>query len=423
MYLKGKCFVSFLLGCIFCLTLAVAPVAAERLLTLEECVKEVMLKNPDLMSAKESLRQSKARYQSSFTNFLPKLSANASYSRSGTDSSSAAESYSTGLSGQQSLFAGLRHKAIVKQRKAEHESAEANLQAVKAQVSFDLKRAFGRLLFAQVQLVLTRTIALRRQENVGLVGLRYEVGREHKGSYLRSQATNHQATFEQAQAKRALRVTQRELAKVLGKSQFDILIATGSLTTVPPGEIPDWHTLVLKVPDYVQAVAQARSGKASVSIAKSQFYPDVVATGSLSRFGNDYPPDNDQWSTGISISYPFFPGGRNYFDVKVAKAQERSAHANIKSVYDRVALRLEDTFAAYQNATEQHNVRQKFLEAALVRAEIARSQYTSGLLSFEDWDLIESDLINSQKAVLASDRDVFIAEANWELVRGKGILP
>ena len=33
----------------------------------------------------------------------------------------------------------------------------------------------------------------------------------------------------------------------------------------------------------------------------------------------------------------------------------------------------------------------EFVEAAAVRAEIARSKYHNGLLSFEDWDIIEAE--------------------------------
>jgi hypothetical protein len=58
-----------------------------------------------------------------------------------------------------------------------------------------------------------------------------------------------------------------------------------------------------------------------------------------------------------------------------------------------------------------------------LRAEIARSKYNNGLLSFEDWDLIENDLINRQKALLVSVRERVTAEAGWEQARGEGAIP
>ena len=64
-----------------------------------------------------------------------------------------------------------------------------------------------------------------------------------------------------------------------------------------------------------------------------------------------------------------------------------------------------------------------YLQAEGVRAEIGRSQYASGMLSFEDWDRIENDLISSEKSDLGGRRDAVVAEANWEKVQGKSRLP
>jgi outer membrane protein TolC len=57
-----------------------------------------------------------------------------------------------------------------------------------------------------------------------------------------------------------------------------------------------------------------------------------------------------------------------------------------------------------------------------LRAEIARSKYNNGLTTFDDWDLIESDLINRQRAVLSSQGNRVVAEAAWEQAQGRGAL-
>ena len=87
------------------------------------------------------------------------------------------------------------------------------------------------------------------------------------------------------------------------------------------------------------------------------------------------------------------------------------------------ALRLGvDASVIFHNRFVSHDELTEFLAAADLRAEIARTQYTTGLLSFEDWDLIENDLIDNQKAMLASLRDAVLAEAAWEQTLGKGAL-
>lgn len=401
---------------------------AGEVLTWEACVKEALKNHPDLAASREALRSEQFQHQGSYSGFLPQLSADAGASRANSATSvqsvggaGVRNDYSLGLSARQSLFSGFKDKAGVERSKAEVEEARASLQETGSGVGFALKSAFSRLLYSQEQLKLTKVIEGRRKENVRLVELRYEAGREHKGSFLRIRAAFKQSEFEVAEAGRSLRVAQRELGRALGRSGFEAVEATGSLKTGIPSGLPDFKSLVLETPAYLRAGAQARAAEKSVTIARGGYYPDLAATGSVSRRGSSWPPDTDRWSLGLSLSFPFFPGGRNIFDVKSAQAEERRAAADFKSAADQAALDLEDSFALYQNAAERTEVQREFLEAAEVRAEIARSQYTSGLLSFEDWDLIENDLISTQKSWLSALRDAAIARAAWERAQGKGL--
>ena len=88
-----------------------------------------------------------------------------------------------------------------------------------------------------------------------------------------------------------------------------------------------------------------------------------------------------------------------------------------------VVLELEQTFADFQDRLGNATVQEEFVRTANVRAEIGQNLYTNGLLSFEDWDLIENDLITAQKNQIRSLRDLVVAEAAWEQTQGKGAIP
>lgn len=400
-------------------------------LTWEDCVQEAAQNNPDLAAAQAAVHQARFQYQASYGNFLPQLSLDLGYDRANsttnlqpfTAGSDIQEQYRLGLTARQNLFSGLRNRAELERTRAELEASEANLLAAKAQVGFDLKSAFAQALFAQEQLKLAEAIASRRKENVRLLEIRYEAGREHKGSFLRSKAAYRQAEFELSQAKRAVKVAQRSLARVLGRSEFGEITVSGDFKVSPTGMPQDFHALALQTPVYRQPAAQARAAQAGVIIARGQFYPEIAATGSVSRLGDAWPPDTDRWLVGAVLSFPLFSGGRDYFGLQGARAEERRAQENLHSAEYRILLDLEQTFAALQDGVERAEVQKGFLNAAEVRAEIARSQYTSGLLSFEDWDIIENDLITTQKQMIASQRDMVIAEADWERAQGRGSIP
>jgi len=428
-------------GVIVLLALAAVPARAEDW-TWERFVEEAERGNPGLAAARASVDRAEAAARGSYGAFLPQITGSTDYSRSGGDGrsggsfgndgvdsgggedggrdfgSSSRESYSFRLNAQQPLFTGFRLEGEVGRSRAELDEALAALEAAGAQATFDLAGAFAELVFAQSQVDLAKEILERRNANVRLIELRYEAGREHKGSYLRIAAAARQAAFDLARAERAVTVAQRQIARVLGREEAATLRAAGGFPAAKPERPADFRALAERVPASLQALAQVRAASAATTVAASTFYPTLEAVGSLARRDSSFPPTDDSWSAGLSLSFPLFTGGRDWFGVRGAEAEERRAKSNAAGVEEQAALDLERTFVAYQDASEAVEVQAQFLDAASTRAEIARAQYTNGLLKFEDWDLIENDLIQARTSILQSRRDAALAKARWDFSRG-----
>jgi outer membrane protein TolC len=401
-----------------------AVLARAEPLTWDDCVREAMAGNPDLVAAWETTRAADASVRSTASERKPQLSASAGFDRSGGDRSDVAgedenDYYSAGLRASQVVYTGGRLSADIAARQAALDEARAAFLQTAANVSFDLRAAFARLLFAQDLEILTRDIERRRKDNLDLVELRFEGGSEHKGSYLRSKASASQATFERGQSGRTLGVARRELARVLGRTTAEDLAARGDYPAGSPEPEPDYAALALVTPLRDQVEARRRIAEANVRSARSGYFPDVSLDGGVTRSGEEFAPDSENWVVGIGLSYPFYPGGRTRHDVAGAQASLRRSEAQVRSSEADILRDLESAYAAFLDALGDLDVQRQFLEASQVRAEIGRRQYASGLLSFEDWDVIEDDLINAQKAVLASQRDAALAAAAWDLAKGK----
>lgn len=162
---------------------------------------------------------------------------------------------------------------------------------------------------------------------------------------------------------------------------------------------------------------------ADVTFARAGFYPSVDLTGSVAREGEDWAPDKDRNTVGLNLTIPLFSGGRDYYTTKSVAATLEAVSSNKDNVERQLLVRLKQAYANYVESEEKLKVDQAFLEAAVTRAEIARSRYNNGLMSFEDWDLIENDLIQRQTTFLQSQRGRVIAEAAWEQAQGKGVIP
>ena len=410
--------------------------------TWEEFVAEASLGNPDLAAARAAVERAEAAATGAWTAYLPQLSLSSDYSRRSGSSSSRdgafdpslegdvssggrgglssgdRDSFSTTLNVRQGVFTGFRRGGEVAQGVAGLDEARSALASVGAQVTSDLASAFAELVYAQQQVDLTKAILDRRQENVRLIELRYEAGREHKGSFLRIAAAARQAEADLASANRAVAVAQRQIARVTGSDQAATIRAAGTFPEANPDRPTDFRAIAAAVPAHQHALARRPAAEAAVTVAKSQFYPSLDAVASTGRRDDRFPPEDDSWSAGVSLSFPFFSGGKSFFDVQGAEAESSRAKWNAAAAEEQAVLDIERAFSGWEDAAENVVVQKQFLDAAETRAEIARAQYTNGLLSFDDWDLIENDLIQTRKNTLASQRDAALARARWELARG-----
>ncbi len=406
---------------------AFAAPPAQPALTWNDCVNELIAANPDLQAAYENFKKAQTDVMASYGHFLPKIQANASASKSDTQLDAgyqSATAYRANLSADQNLFNGFQDQATLRQSQALLSVAEIKLKQTKATLSSGLTQAFIQTLYAQDFLKLVELIAERRKLNLDMIELRFDAGRENKGSFLRIKAYHRQALFEISQAARGIKVAQQQLAAIMGRLDSANISVAGHWEIDKVPAPPDFISLAKTTPVYQIAAAQARAANEKVRIAASDFYPTWSLSGMIGRQDDEsIIPNRNQWSIGTTISYPLFTGGQSYYALRGAQALRRAAQATLADTGNSMAATLEAKYTDWQNATEQTEVQAAFLQAAEMRAEIARGQYQNGLLSFQDWDTIENDLIDRQKAVLVSQRDAGMLRAAWEQTVGIGAIP
>lgn len=408
------------------LTLGAAPLAAADTLTVEEAAREALARNPELIAAREELAAAENRLSAARGDWAPTLSAAASLDKSGSDGpfmEAGPWDNSAALTLRQNLFDGLKTLAGVESARARRDAAGARRDGATARILEALRLGHTDLLYAQENERLARTIAERRRDNRDLVGLRFDGGREHKGSYLRIQAAHTQALYDVNRAVRDVFLARGVLARVLGRELDVPLVATGTFARPAPPAAPPTIDAASETPAVRAADADRRAARAAVANARGSLRPSLDATLSQQWSGEDGRFPDAVWRGGFSLSWTLFSGGSRRADERAAWADQRAAEAALVNARRAAHETLRSAWVDHHNAHQALDVRAEFLKAAQVRAEIARGQYTSGLLAFEDWDLIENDLIESEKQALLARRTAARAAAAWDRAQGKGALP
>ncbi len=409
-------FFSFLL--IFFTTLA----NAKTLLSFNDCIKEAKENNAELQALKFEKDAVKHQILSAKANYNPSLDANAGAESNKIDTGPSKDSdlYNWNVSLSQNIFSGFLDEGKLESAYASQAQNIASIIITESKISAELKTAFSAISYWQKYLDLSKKIVQRRKENYSVVKLRYEAGNENKGSFLKAKAQLDEANFEEKQAKRKLDSSKYELAKILGRNSTDNLFIKGDVPHTKI-KIANSDKYMKNHPQVLLAKANVALAKADVKVSESSVYPSLDAT--LKTGGQGGSPDKSiDHSIGVNVSMPISTFGRNKNNILQAKSLLSSAVSQEIFTNQEIKSSIKSAKADLESAMEKVDIDKNLRNAAEVRAEIGRSKYNIGLLTFENWDIIENDLISYQKSELSSQNNLIVSEANWEQALGLGVL-
>jgi len=398
------------------------PAPASKPLTWADCVALALRKNPDLASSFAAAEAQRAAYRGSFNGVMPSLTLSNGYSDS--SSNLTGNRWSAQATADMDLFNPAK-LAGIRSASASLTQAEANRRLTSASVRFNLWQAFMQVLFAERSIEVNRRILQLRDNDARLVALRYDSGRESKGNMLRAKAQLQQAQADLNQAMRNLRADQTALDRQLGLDDFQRVEATGTLTALPPPAFPeDPSSWLARRPDVAVQQAVVEGARASLSSARSSLWPTLSGNYTRGRLGRDeFPSSGYSWIGGLTLSYPLFGGGptSTYYAIKAADRSLERAQQDLRSVRDQAVTDLETSWASYAGAVDQVSVQEQLLEAARQRNDEADVRYASGLLTYDNWEIIASDRINQERQAVSADYNAAVGQAGWERAIGKGL--
>lgn len=415
--MQRRCVVFFAAACCWCW--APLPAAgAEEIISWKDCGAEARQQNPNLTAAREQVNQAQAEKAIARGAMLPHLGGFVGTAKTGSTLIDS-ETNTYGVSVQQLVFDSLKTPNNIAAATENIRTLEYNFAVASADIRFRLRSAFVELLRVQELLAITELITKRRRQNVDLVRLRYEAGREHRGSLLNAEANFAEAEFDVSQTKRSIALAQQRLSRELGRRQFSPLRAAGELslphivrTAMNFGQLADQNPLVW------QTAALKEGARFGLKAARADLFPQIYANASVGRYASDWPPEDNEWTVGISVTVPLFEGGIRRAEISRASAVLKEAEAVARSSRNDVVVSLQDAWTQFQDAVGRVAVQQKFQESAESRARIARAQYATGLISFDNWIIIEDGLVRAEKSLLAARAESQTAEARW--IRAQG---
>ena len=405
-----------------CLTPIFSPARAdaqEGTLTFDSARKAMLAANPQAAAAMQNLEAARQDVTAARAGYYPSFSADGSYFREGPQALNAFDEYNYGVSGKQPLYTP-SIPAAVRSAEASMRVSEAAYDQAAATLRYQLYSAFADIVNARATIKLSEETLKRRAENVELIRLKYQAGRENKAALLETEAALKTAQWQDEKDKLDLRIMERKLNRLLG---LPARTPVPELALPRPPEPPeDFSAFAAQLANHYSlrsARASLAASKAAIDTARSAILPTASASGSYKWFGNDFPTTSNRWSLGASVSLPLFSGGQLTAGLDAAKARSRSSDADLKNVSDAVYLAAEDTFLAWREARAFLDAAKSTLDAGEARAWLVRKQYLAGQSTYFEWRSVEEELISEQNQYLAAEHGLSVSHAAFVQALGE----
>lgn len=376
--------------------------------------------NPDLGSARASLRAARAQRRIAGAALWPSLSADSSSGRNAGTSS-----YGAGLdaSWELDIFGGNRYASAAAAE--DLQASSANLEDLRLSLSAEVAGDYVQLRAAQAQLdILQRNLAAQR-ETVQLVAARQRVGLDSTLELNQAQLSAGQLEAQIPAQERTIAQQMHALAILCGAepesldagldSRLDSGLGAGSgvpyLAVPQPEIIP--ADLIRRRPDLRAAEHTLAAAGLRRDAAQAARYPSFRLGGALTFSSLEATDLLDSASMArsllASIALPLFSGGSLSAQVEVRDAEREKAQNSYRKTLLTALADVADAYAALHSAALQLPRLEHNMALARDARDLAFSRYQSGAVDFQTVLDAQRQELSAEQALLGARADSSLA--------------
>jgi len=389
MKLKIQLFVIFLFSIIFYVSFA-------QPLTLEDCISLAKQNNLQLQQAKMDIDQTRTSLTDANSSYYPNIGFSTNYRYGGSASVDASGNFSTGINAQYTLFKGGSIRAGSKISKTRIKIAEETYRQKENEIILSVKQVFFKILQTQEQITLINSILKRRNENLTLIKLNYNVGRENEPNVKQTEVSLNQTEYDYMRAEQSLALAKLSLNQLLDRPGEEISIQYEDKTV----ELPALDSLTKEANNERPEIISQKANRDVLAEQKTQaisnYLPSLSVSSSYGLFGDNFLEQKGNWSTGIGLSLPIFNGFSSQAKVKQATISLKQNDLKIQDLTNSIESEVKQSYSDLALANKNLEVSNKTLEAAQDAYQLTKLQYEQGRTSYFFLQQKESDLTQAE---------------------------
>lgn len=415
--------------------LLVLPLSGASAESLTDALALAYASNPTIRAERARLRATEELKPQAWSGALPQISAQGAYNNiketqtfnpaifpiSGGDVTSTYQPLTAGVSGELPVFTGFRNYNAIRQAQARVRAGGAQLAAVEQDVLNRVATAYFDVLrdLAIYDSNTNNVEVLVRQRDEAQ--LRFKVGEVTKTDVSQAEARLARARAGLAGSQAQLAVSRANYAELVGQ-------APGTLEPVLSlPELPDSLDSARQLadsysPGVVASREQEEAARRQVAIAKGALMPtvSVVAGYSYADEPSTFLQKDETFSYGVRATAPIFAGGKNWSQLREARALHDSSRESVLEAERRAEAAVTAAWEQLIAARITINAATAQVSANNLALDGVRREAQVGTRSTLDVLDAEQEYLNANVSLANAQRDERVAA--FSLLAAAGVL-
>lgn len=354
-------------------------------LSLDDCLRTAFSNSPAMRKQRAVLRQYDYKIKQALSSFYPAIRLSGSYSHSYNSSSlnGNSDNYSVSLGLNELLFNGLKRYNSYKSSQLDKLGVIQSAAGAWRELILDIREKYYSILLYQNQIKVLNMIRERRKEDMVIIKLKYQSGKENFASLTEMEADLKQSEYNILEKESLLKAARAGLNLLLARPAGTELELREEETAFPEF---DKEKIIARArelsPDILSARIRIKSGEYRLKSARSEFYPELDLNGSYGLSDDKFFPENKSWSVGLSLSVPLFSGFSTVHRVSEVKAEITALEETLKETENALSIDLENLWTQYNLLKEKQKLTEIQYSAVYENYKLLKLQYKQGQTTY-----------------------------------------
>jgi NodT family efflux transporter outer membrane factor (OMF) lipoprotein len=376
----------------------------------------------DVREALSKIREARYRLLQSRSSLFPAVDATAAMKKSGGGQSRSQtrtlavetdEMYSAGFDAawEVDIFGRVRHSvnALEADLGAWRENYNSIMTTLLSEVAVNYLEL--RTLQARIWVIQNRVTA--QEQTLALTTALLEAGREGELAVYQARAGLETSRSGLPDLKARIQAAMNRLAVLTGQTPGTLQAELSEPKPLP--DFPDRLAIGIPAetlrrrPDVRKAEKELAARVARTAQARAELYPKLTLTGSIGfeafSLSKLFTSANRIWSLGPSITWPLFDAGAVRYNVKAETEVQKQALIGYEAAILTALEEVENALATLASARQKMAILESGMDASKMAADLARSQYTAGLIGF-------SEVLDAEQSLLSMEEQLAQAQGS-----------